>query len=56
MNIPVTLIFIILFISILSFYVINLNDVILLTDSSFTFLTMLNNAFSKKPTLNDVLY
>jgi len=48
--------FIILFISILPLYAINLDDVNLLVDSSFTFAVILNDVLYQFELINIVLY
>jgi len=47
MDIPVTLILSYIFVDIMSLYAINLDDVSLFVDSSFTFLTVLNDIISQ---------
>jgi len=47
MDIPVTLVLSYIFVDIMPLYVINLDDVSLFTDSSFTFLAVLNDVISR---------
>jgi len=47
MDIPVTLILSYIFVGIMSLYAINLDDMSLFADSSFTFLAVLNDVISR---------
>jgi len=56
MDFPVTLILSYIFVDIMSLYAINLDAVSLFTDSSFTFLAVLNDVISRFEWMNIILF